>query len=273
MRQSRGFTLIELLVVVGILSLLAGLLLPTLTKARRLARRTNCQSNLHNALVGLQSYATAYSGKFPSRSCKADRFDTIGLNVTTDYTPADKSNSNSRNLFIAVEKGQEYIDPKALACPNTNDEPANLRLGAAMCYDFDVGTGRAPNKLGYSYHLQFKDRLNSSGGIDKGYVLSRSSDPNMALLADRSPCVAYGGTGFDATAFTASANNSPNHSGDGQNIGFVDGHVIWATTPNVGINDDNIYTVWASGNTAPGQVGVIAADSMPANANDSFLVP
>jgi prepilin-type N-terminal cleavage/methylation domain-containing protein/prepilin-type processing-associated H-X9-DG protein len=57
MMKARGFTLIELLVVIAIIAILAAILLPVLTNARRQAFRNNCGENLHQIGLALKLYA------------------------------------------------------------------------------------------------------------------------------------------------------------------------------------------------------------------------
>jgi prepilin-type N-terminal cleavage/methylation domain-containing protein/prepilin-type processing-associated H-X9-DG protein len=64
-RSTGGFTLVELLVVIGIIALLISLLLPTLTVARQVAKRTRCAAGLHMQLLAAQVHAADHHGFYP----------------------------------------------------------------------------------------------------------------------------------------------------------------------------------------------------------------
>src|SRR4051812_36211783 len=63
--RSNGFTLVELLVVIGIIAVLISVLLPTLSRARESARRTQCLSNLRQIAVLLNMYANVNQQQVP----------------------------------------------------------------------------------------------------------------------------------------------------------------------------------------------------------------
>lgn len=62
-KDNDGFTLVELLVVIAIIALLMGVLLPALTKARRVAKRVACMSNMRQLLTAWMTYAENSDGK------------------------------------------------------------------------------------------------------------------------------------------------------------------------------------------------------------------
>jgi prepilin-type N-terminal cleavage/methylation domain-containing protein/prepilin-type processing-associated H-X9-DG protein len=62
--RQRGFTLIELLIVIGIISVLAALLMPALSRARAQAKRISCISNLRQMGFAIQMYLSENDSRY-----------------------------------------------------------------------------------------------------------------------------------------------------------------------------------------------------------------
>lgn len=67
MCMKRGFSLVEVLVVIAIIAILAGLILPALSRARETARRASCANNLRQMGQVFRMYADEHAGEWVPR--------------------------------------------------------------------------------------------------------------------------------------------------------------------------------------------------------------
>lgn len=100
----RGFTLIELLVGLGIIAILLAILLPSVGKARRQARLTNCASNLRQIVMAMNSYAARHNGIYPMVDM-----------------PGTGANMWDVPIFYTDEVLKEGVDLRTFYCPAVLD--------------------------------------------------------------------------------------------------------------------------------------------------------
>ncbi len=84
-KSQHGFTLIELLVVISIIALLIALLLPALAKARSLAMRVVCASNMRQIGIALHEYANEFRGQYPMGDSASWPFGSFGTLPNVAY--------------------------------------------------------------------------------------------------------------------------------------------------------------------------------------------
>ncbi|MBL9123989.1 MAG: DUF1559 domain-containing protein [Planctomycetaceae bacterium] len=131
-----AFTLIELLVVVAILGLLISLLLPAVNAAREAARRAQCNNNLKQLGLALQTYAEAFR-VFPPAYLGNPR-----QNGTVHGVQFPDGNGNTQSGFAWGALILPYLDQLPvyqalnfnLACwAPENSRAAALKLPTFLC--------------------------------------------------------------------------------------------------------------------------------------------
>ena len=236
--RASGFTLIELLVVIAIISLLVTILMPSLQKAKQLARNTMCCTNLNGIGKAMYYYIEEFEGTFP----------TWQQTPMKDVTPPTDWSYWYNHLALALrwtkkwtvyepwtndptisENDPEYERPGLFFCPMTDTTLVDIGRsggdGWGMTTPHPAGWwGREHLSYGYSFALGDSGTNSTNddctwtkiADVMRPHEKVMVGDSNNLLMRDSllQPAMAdEAGLGF-------------RHS-DGANIVFVDGHVGW----------------------------------------------
>ena len=178
----RAFSLIELLVVIGIIAILIGIMMPTLSRIRQHAKQITCQSNMRQIGQLLLIYANTYDGyifplgaddeqprlgmfvdpphRWPVLVKGLERWDHPLLLCPQDEKPVEEEHSYCLNWYFYRHKIRFHSGGEALAGRKPGDvilmgekraEANNYFIGDDNDYDYAADEFKHGLRLGSNY--------------------------------------------------------------------------------------------------------------------------
>jgi len=228
-KSRAGFTLIELLVVVAILALLISILIPSLSKARDMAKRATCAANLKAQGSSFAIYAAQFSDSVPASTTFGNGIGGINwLWDEPDFFGDQLLTVNPANIADSSDNMKQNSLRKLFYCPANPEQNAD-----------GLWTFAGVRVLGYSY---LNDRsTNFTGTINftpprnvkqkynrKFTSVDRAGTTEMAfdgIIQDGGSGSFMSVKGGYAVPHTSSHLKGPKPAG--QNVLFCDAHVEW----------------------------------------------
>ncbi len=214
-----GFTLIELLVVIAIIAILAGMLLPALSKAKSKAKGTQCLSGLKQLELGVTLYAGDWDDKFPVN-------DTAGSSATPAAWIQGNVQAFTANYTNDITQGALFPFHRSIAiykCPSDRSTVNGGQVPHNRSYSISVGiscnsasTGPAPGVLPSPNPKRLAD-------------ITKPTDV-ISFLEENAVSIDNGACGIQSTTRLTSGtwqcwNLPAARHNSGSAIAFVDGHV------------------------------------------------